>query len=132
MYAITIDQPGGPEVMKWAQQPDPELPRGQVIVDVAATAVNRADLMQRQGFYPPPPGASDILGLECSGVIAELGEGVTAGPSATRSAHCWPAVAMPRQVAVPATQLSPGSRGRRSACRQRHFRKSRPPCGPTW
>src|SRR6476620_10935316 len=57
MYAITIDQPGGPEVMTWAEQPDPELPPGHVLLDVAATAVNRADLLQRQGFYPPPPGA---------------------------------------------------------------------------
>ena len=57
--------------------PDPRPAPGEVLIDVAATAVNRADLLQRRGFYPPPPGASTILGLECSGTIAELGAGVT-------------------------------------------------------
>src|SRR4051812_6611135 len=76
MQAITIRQPGGPEVLEWAEAPDPTPRPGEVLLDVAATAVNRADLLQRQGFYPPPKGASEILGLECSGTVAALGEGV--------------------------------------------------------
>ncbi|UJC76461.1 NAD(P)H-quinone oxidoreductase [Rhodococcus erythropolis] len=107
MYAITIDQPGGPEVMKWAQQPDPELPRGHVLVEVAATAVNRADLLQRQGFYPPPPGASDILGLECSGVIVELGEDVTGWSVGDEVCALLAGGGYAEKVAVPATQLLP-------------------------
>src|SRR4051794_41763324 len=77
MRAVTIVEPGGPEVLVWGEAPDPVCGPGEVIVDVAATAVNRADLLQRQGFYPPPPGASELLGLECSGVISEGGDGVT-------------------------------------------------------
>ncbi|MBH5144408.1 NAD(P)H-quinone oxidoreductase [Rhodococcus erythropolis] len=107
MYAITIDQPGGPEVMKWAQQPDPELPRGHVLVEVAATAVNRADLLQRQGFYPPPPGASDILGLECSGVITELGDDVTGWSVGDEVCALLAGGGYAEKVAVPATQLLP-------------------------
>ncbi|MGF0246564.1 NAD(P)H-quinone oxidoreductase [Rhodococcus erythropolis] len=107
MYAITIDQPGGPEVMKWAQQPDPELPRGHVLVEVAATAVNRADLLQRQGFYPQPPGASDILGLECSGVITELGEDVTGWSVGDEVCALLAGGGYAEKVAVPATQLLP-------------------------
>src|SRR5689334_24601414 len=75
MRAVTIAEPGGPEVLGWGEVPDPVCGPGEVVVDVAATAVNRADLLQRQGFYPPPPGASDILGLECSGIVSEVGEG---------------------------------------------------------
>src|SRR4030095_8615085 len=77
MRAVTVAEPGGPEVLSWGEAPDPVCGPGDVIVDVVATAVNRADLLQRQGFYPPPPGASEILGLECSGVISEVGADVT-------------------------------------------------------
>ncbi|MFD5427217.1 NAD(P)H-quinone oxidoreductase [Streptomyces sp. NPDC127084] len=77
MHAITIPEPGGPEALVWAEVPDPEPGEGEVLVEVAASAVNRADLLQRQGFYDPPPGASPYPGLECSGRIAELGPGVT-------------------------------------------------------
>ena len=76
MQAILIDQPGDENVLKLGSAPDPILGPGQVRIAVAASALNRADLLQRQGMYPPPPGASPILGLECSGVVAELGEGV--------------------------------------------------------
>jgi NADPH2:quinone reductase len=69
--------PGGPEVLQWRAVPDPAGPGpGEVAIDVVATAVNRADLLQRQGFYAPPPGASEILGLECSGRVAAVGAGV--------------------------------------------------------
>lgn len=68
---------GGPEVMSVSTVADPPPPGpGEVTIDVVATAVNRADLLQRQGFYAPPPGASEILGLECSGRVAALGSGV--------------------------------------------------------
>ena len=77
MYAVVVAEPGGPESMTWSQVPDPTLASGEVLIDVAATAVNRADVLQRQGFYPPPPGASDILGLECSGTIAQVAADVT-------------------------------------------------------
>ena len=77
MQAIVIGEFGGPEVLRWTEIPDPAPGPGEVLVDVAASAVNRADLLQRQGLYPPPPGAPDWPGLECSGHIAALGPGVT-------------------------------------------------------
>src|SRR5436190_23906808 len=76
MHAITITEPGGPEVLRWTEVPDPVPGPGEVVVAVAATAVNRADLLQRQGLYDPPPGSSPYPGLECSGRIAALGPGV--------------------------------------------------------
>jgi putative PIG3 family NAD(P)H quinone oxidoreductase len=75
--AITITQYGGPEVLQLSEQPDPTPDRGEVLIDVAATAVNRADLLQRQGRYASPPGVSEIIGLECAGTVAELGKGVS-------------------------------------------------------
>lgn len=67
MRAITIPEPGGPDALVWAEVPDPQPSEGEVLVEVATTAVNRADLLQRQGFYDPPPGASPYPGLECAG-----------------------------------------------------------------
>ena len=75
MKAITFAQPGGPEVLRLETVPDPVAVAGEVLVRVHATAVNRADLMQRAGFYPPPPGASDILGLECAGEVISIPSG---------------------------------------------------------
>jgi putative PIG3 family NAD(P)H quinone oxidoreductase len=75
--AITVSSPGGPEVLRLAERPDPEPRLGEVVVDVAAAGVNRADLLQRMGQYAPPAGASDIIGLECSGVVANVGDGVS-------------------------------------------------------
>lgn len=77
MKAVLASEPGGPDVLSLGEAPDPAPAAGEVLLDVAATAVNRADLLQRAGKYPPPAGASPILGLECSGRIAALGEGVT-------------------------------------------------------
>src|SRR3954464_3006775 len=76
MRAIVATEPGGPEVLTVTDVPDPVPGPGEVLVDVAAAGLNRADLLQRQGFYPPPPGASDIIGMECSGTVAALGDGV--------------------------------------------------------
>ena len=75
--AIVVSTPGGPEVLSWSEVPDPVAGPGELLVRVAACAVNRADILQRQGLYPPPPGAPEWLGLECSGEVVAVGEGVT-------------------------------------------------------
>jgi putative PIG3 family NAD(P)H quinone oxidoreductase len=77
MRAVVLEGFGGPEVLRLGDAPRPRPGPGQVLIRVAATSVNRADLQQRSGNYPPPPGESEILGLEVAGVIAELGPGVT-------------------------------------------------------
>jgi NADPH2:quinone reductase len=77
MRAVVLDGFGGPEVMRLSEVPRPRPGPGQVLIRVAATSVNRADLQQRSGNYAPPPGESEILGLEVAGVISQLGEGVT-------------------------------------------------------
>lgn len=71
-----VTEPGGPEVLEVREVPDPQPEPDEVLIDVAAIGINRADLLQRQGNYPPPPGASSYLGMECSGTIAALGAGV--------------------------------------------------------
>jgi len=76
--AIVVPNPGGPEVLRLAELPDPVPGEREVVIDVHATALNRADLLQRRGVYPPPPGASSVLGLECAGVVSALGPGITA------------------------------------------------------
>jgi putative PIG3 family NAD(P)H quinone oxidoreductase len=76
MKAVVITEFGGPEVLQLREVPDPVVGPGEVVIDIAATAVNRADLMQRAGHYPPPPGAPPWPGLECSGTISALGAGV--------------------------------------------------------
>ncbi len=76
MRAVVTDSFGGPEVLRMAEVPTPSVGAGEVLVRVIASGVNRGDLLQRQGHYPPPPGASDIIGLEASGVIAEVGDAV--------------------------------------------------------
>ena len=75
MKAVFADGGGGPEVLVVRDLPDPEPGPGEVVLEVAAAGLNRADLLQRQGFYPPPPGASDVLGMECSGTVAAVGAG---------------------------------------------------------
>ena len=75
MRVVIASEPGGPEVLTLAERPDPEAGPDEVVIDVVASAVNRADTLQRQGFYPPPEGASDVLGLECSGRIRAMGAG---------------------------------------------------------
>ena len=76
MQAITIPEPGGPEALVLSEVETPRARAGEVLVEVAAAGVNRADSMQRQGLYPQPPGESEIPGLELSGTVTELGEGV--------------------------------------------------------
>jgi tumor protein p53-inducible protein 3 len=77
MKAIVFDSPGAEDVMKLGEVPAPALGAEDLRIRVHATAVNRADLLQRQGLYPPPPGASAILGLECAGEVVEIGSAVT-------------------------------------------------------
>ena len=105
MRAIVISEPGDPEVLRWTDVAAPIAGAGEVLIDVAATAVNRADLLQRQGNYPPPPGASDILGLECSGTIAALGAGVTSRAVGDRVTALLAGGGYAEQVAVPVGQL---------------------------
>jgi len=76
MKAIEVDEPGNEDAMKIGEVPAPALQPDSLRIRVAATAVNRADLLQRQGLYPPPPGASPILGLECAGEVVEVADGV--------------------------------------------------------
>ena len=76
MQVAGFDAPGGPEVLKLSEAPVPRPGAGQVLIKVAFAGVNRPDVIQRKGFYPPPPGASPIPGLEISGTVAALGEGV--------------------------------------------------------
>lgn len=78
MYAVTIPRPGGPDVLAWTEVPDPVPGPGELLIDVTASAVNRADLLQRQGYYPAPPGAPPYPGLECSGTVVDTGEQVCA------------------------------------------------------
>ncbi len=107
MRAITITEPGGPDVLRWTEVPDPEPGSGEVLVDVAASAVNRADLLQRKGVYPPQPDASPYLGLECSGTIAALGDGVTGHRVGDRVCALLAGGGYAERVAVPAAQLLP-------------------------
>jgi putative PIG3 family NAD(P)H quinone oxidoreductase len=107
MRAVTVTEPGGPGVLTISELPDPELGPGEVLIDVAATAVNRADLLQRQGFYPPPPGASGVIGLECSGAVAAVGEGVTGWDVGTPVCALLAGGGYASRVVVPAGQVMP-------------------------
>jgi len=84
MTAVEISEPGGPEVLRPGSRPVPEPTAGEVLIRVAAAGVNRPDVMQRQGKYPPPAGASDIPGLEVAGEVVGLGEGVEGLEPGTR------------------------------------------------
>jgi len=106
--AVVQAERGGPEVLSVGEVPDPAPPgEGEVLLHVAATAVNRADLLQRQGFYPPPPGASDIIGMECSGTIAAVGAGVSGFAVGDEVCALLAGGGYAEQVVVPAGQLLP-------------------------
>ncbi|MGH3362590.1 MAG: NAD(P)H-quinone oxidoreductase, partial [Nocardioides sp.] len=111
MRAVTVSEPGGPEVLSVTKQPDPEAGPGEVVIEVAASAVNRADLLQRQGHYPPPPGASDILGLECSGRVVEVGAGVEGWQVGDEVCALLAGGGYATRVAVPAGQVMPVPNG---------------------
>ncbi|MFG3710418.1 NAD(P)H-quinone oxidoreductase [Micromonospora sp. NPDC047730] len=107
MRAMTIPEPGGPDALVWSEVPDPEPGPGEVVVDVRATAVNRADLLQRQGHYPPPPGAPAYPGLECSGVISATGPDVAGWAVGQEVCALLAGGGYAERVAVPAGQLLP-------------------------
>jgi putative PIG3 family NAD(P)H quinone oxidoreductase len=104
---VEASGPGGPEVLTLGKAPDTQPGPGEVAIATAATAVNRADLLQRQGFYPPPPGASDVLGLECSGTVAAVGDGVTGWAVGDRCCALLSGGGYAGRVIVPAGQLMP-------------------------
>ncbi|MFI0792187.1 NAD(P)H-quinone oxidoreductase [Micromonospora rubida] len=107
MHAMTIPEPGGPDALVWAEVPDPEPGPGEVVVHVRASAVNRADLLQRQGHYPPPPGAPAYPGLECSGVVGAIGPDVTGWAVGQEVCALLAGGGYAERVAVPAGQLLP-------------------------
>jgi putative PIG3 family NAD(P)H quinone oxidoreductase len=107
MRAITLPSHGGPEVLTPADVDDATAGPGEVLVEVAATAVNRADVLQRRGFYEPPPGASPYPGLECSGRIAALGDGVEGWSVGDEVCALLSGGGYASLVAVPAGQLLP-------------------------
>ncbi|MFJ2028186.1 NAD(P)H-quinone oxidoreductase [Streptosporangium sp. NPDC087985] len=105
MRAIVIDKPGGPGVLTWREVPDPRPGRGDVLIDVTASAVNRADILQRQGFYDPPPGAPAYPGLECSGVVTEVGSDVEDFKPGDRVCALLAGGGYAQRVAVPWQQV---------------------------
>ncbi|HEX8093863.1 NAD(P)H-quinone oxidoreductase [Jatrophihabitans sp.] len=105
MKAVLVSEPGGPDVLSLGEVADPVPAAGEVLLDVAATAVNRADLLQRAGHYPPPPGASPILGLECSGRIAALGSAVSGWQVGDEVCALLSGGGYAERVCVPAVQL---------------------------
>jgi len=107
MKAITIPMPGGPDALVLADVPDPEPGAGEVLVEVAAAGVNRADLQQRIGVYPPPPGASEYPGLEVSGTVAAVGSEVTGWSVGDQVCALLAGGGYAEKVAVPAGQLLP-------------------------
>ncbi|MFD5635703.1 NAD(P)H-quinone oxidoreductase [Streptomyces sp. NPDC127077] len=107
MYAITIPEPGGPEALVWDEVPDPVPGEGDVLIEVVASAVNRADLLQRQGLYNPPPGASPYPGLECSGRVAAVGPGVIGWSVGDEVCALLSGGGYAQKVVVPAGQLLP-------------------------
>lgn len=107
MRAVVVTEFGGPEVLQWLEVPDPVAGPGEVVVRVTASAVNRADLLQRQGFYPPPPGAPEYPGLECSGTVETVGEGVEGWTAGEPCTALLAGGGYAELVVVPAGQLMP-------------------------
>ncbi|MGA8845311.1 MAG: NAD(P)H-quinone oxidoreductase [Nocardioides sp.] len=107
MRAVHSDGTGGPEVLSVREVPDVRPGPGEVAIEVVATAVNRADTLQRQGLYPPPPGASDVIGLECSGRIAALGDGVEEWAVGEEVCALLAGGGYAARVVVPAGQVMP-------------------------
>ncbi|WP_137293049.1 NAD(P)H-quinone oxidoreductase [Nocardioides dongxiaopingii] len=111
MRAVVADGAGGPEILSVQEVADLTPGPGEVLVEVAATAVNRADALQRQGHYPPPPGASATIGLECSGTVAALGEGVDGPRVGDEVCALLAGGGYASQAVVPVGQLMPVPEG---------------------
>jgi len=111
MTVIEIGAPGGPEVLTAVQRPVPEPAPGEILIAVAAAGINRPDVMQRQGNYPPPPGASDIPGLEVSGWVSALGDGLTGFNVGDAVCALLAGGGYAQYVAVPAVQCLPVPEG---------------------
>ncbi|MBD3916431.1 NAD(P)H-quinone oxidoreductase [Nocardioides hwasunensis] len=107
LRAVVTTGAGGPEVLSVGEVEEPRPGAGEVLLDVVATAVNRADTLQRKGVYPPPPGASEVIGLECSGRIAELGEGVEGWKVGDEVCALLAGGGNAARVAVPVGQVMP-------------------------
>jgi putative PIG3 family NAD(P)H quinone oxidoreductase len=107
MQAVEVTSPGGPDELRLVEVPDPTVGPGEVVLDVAATAVNRADLLQRQGRYAPPPGAPPWPGLEASGTVSAVGEGVTGWSVGDQACALLSGGGYAERVAVPIGQLLP-------------------------
>lgn len=107
MRAVVAPEPGGPDALVVTEREDPVPGPGEVVLDVVATAVNRADTLQRAGHYPPPPGASDVLGLECSGRVAAVGPGVDGWSVGDEACALLAGGGYADKVLVPAGQCMP-------------------------
>jgi putative PIG3 family NAD(P)H quinone oxidoreductase len=107
MRAVVCEGAGGVEVLKIGEIDDPTPAPDSVVIDVAAAGVNRADLLQREGHYPPPPGAPETLGLECSGVISAVGEGVEDWSVGDECCALLAGGGYAEKVVVPAVQVMP-------------------------
>ncbi len=111
MTCIEISKPGGPEVLVPATRPVPQPKEGEILIKVSATGVNRPDIAQRAGSYPPPPGASDLPGLEASGTVAALGAGVTDWKVGDAVCALTPGGSYAEYCTVPAPQCLPPPKG---------------------
>jgi NADPH2:quinone reductase len=107
MTCVEIKTPGGPEVLVPATRPVPQPKAGELLIKVAATGVNRPDLAQRAGHYPPPPGASDLPGLEAAGTVAAIGSGVSGWKEGDAVCALTPGGSYAEYCTVPAPQCLP-------------------------
>jgi putative PIG3 family NAD(P)H quinone oxidoreductase len=107
MHAIVIEKPGEPDALRWSPVPDPAPGPGEVVLDIVAAGVNRADVAQRQGNYPPPKGAPEYPGLEASGRISAVGDGVDGWQVGDEACALLAGGGYAERVAVPAGQLLP-------------------------
>ncbi|HLG47530.1 MAG TPA: NAD(P)H-quinone oxidoreductase [Reyranella sp.] len=111
MMCVEIKKPGGPEALVPATRPVPQPKAGEILLEVAAVGVNRPDLAQRAGTYPPPPGASDLPGLEAAGTVAALGAGVTGLKVGDAVCALTPGGSYAEYCTVPAPQCLPVPKG---------------------
>ncbi|MBM3648639.1 MAG: NAD(P)H-quinone oxidoreductase [Alphaproteobacteria bacterium] len=111
MNCVEIKKPGGPEALVATTRPLPQPKAGEILIKVAAAGVNRPDIAQRAGLYPPPPGASDLPGLEAAGTVAALGAGVSGWTIGDAVCALTPGGAYAEYCAVPAPQCLPLPRG---------------------